>query len=88
MKKQINSVYLVAEYLKANKKSYIHDMKKKCKANNVGARVMSLRRSYDWQIDTILEGYKDGVAIWYYKVVKAKKMPEQYNLKSLNKASA
>lgn len=78
MKKQLNSTYLVAEWLKSNKKSYIHDMKRKCKANNVGARVMSLRNSFNWKIDTILEGYSNGVAVWYYKVIKAGKMPEQY----------
>jgi hypothetical protein len=78
MKKQSNSVYLVAEYLKANKKSYIHDMKRKCKANNVGARIMQLRRSFEWQIDTILEGYNGNIAIWFYKVKKAGKMPKQF----------
>jgi hypothetical protein len=77
MKKQISSVYLVAEYLKNNKKSYIHDMKKKTKSNNVGERVRQLR-SKGWSISTVLEGYKEGVAVYYYKLNTSGKMPEKY----------
>ncbi len=48
-KKRINSTYLVAEYLLKNKKkSYIHDMKKVTKCNNVGQRVLTLRRTFGW----------------------------------------
>jgi hypothetical protein len=77
MKKQKNSVWLVAEYLKKHPKSYIHDMKKVCKANNVGARIMQLRNSHNWQIETILECYKDRIAIYYYVVKKIGKMPKE-----------
>jgi hypothetical protein len=80
MKKQINSVHLVAQYLLDNKKSYIHDIKRKCKANNPMQRIKSLRDVFKWQIETKLEGYDGRIPIYYYKLKKAGKMPEKYNL--------
>ena len=78
MKKQINSVYLVAQYLSNNKKSYIHDLKRKCKANNPMQRIKSLRDVYSWQIETILEGYNGRIPVYHYKIKKVGKMPEKY----------
>lgn len=77
-KKQPNSVYLVAQYLLENKLSYIHDMKKKCKCNNVAQRIMQLRNVYGWNIATKLEGYDGRIPVYHYRVVKAGKTPNQY----------
>lgn len=76
-KKKINTMYLVAKYLIENKKCYIHNMKKVCKANNVGHRILQLRKQ-GWIISTILEGYVNGIAVYYYKLVKKNKMPIAY----------
>lgn len=78
IKKHKNSVFLVAQYLINNEKSYIHDIKRKCKANNVMDRIMSLRKTFDWKIETILEGYDGRIPIYYYKLIKQGKMPKQY----------
>jgi len=78
MKKHVNSVYLVAQYLLANKKSYICDIKKKCKANNPMSRIMSLRKSFNWHIDTIFEGWDGKCKIYHYRLKKAGKMPSQF----------
>lgn len=77
MKKKINSVVLVSQYLESNKKSYIHNMKKVCKANNVMQRVKTLRESYNWQIATIKEGVVDGKQIFYYKLIKKGASPNK-----------
>jgi len=77
MKKQISSTYLVAKYLLDNKKGQICHMKKCCKANNIGQRVMQLRKSWNWSIDTILLGYDKGVAIYEYKLIKKGMMPNE-----------
>lgn len=77
MKNKINSLYLVAQYLINNEKCYIHNMKKVTKANNVGERIRQLR-SKQWEVETILEGYKDGVAVYFYKLVNIGAMPKQY----------
>lgn len=76
-KKQINSVYLVAKHLLDNDKSYIHDIKSKCKANNPMNRVMALRRTFGWEISTVLQGYEGRIAIYYYQVEKVGKMPQK-----------
>lgn len=81
----LNSVWAVADYLLTSKKnrgnkSYIHDMKRICKSNNIGDRIMRLRNTFNWQISTILEGYKDGKSIYHYKLVKVGKMPEKHNI--------
>lgn len=78
MKKQINSTFLVADYLLKNKKkSYIHNMKKVCKCNNVAQRVSVLRKK-GWVIDTILEKYEGNIAIYFYKLVSHSSVPKQY----------
>ena len=78
-KKRISSTYLVAEYLLKNKKkSYIHDMKKVTKCNNVGQRVLTLRRTFGWEIDTIFEGYIDGVPVYHYRLINPMRIPEKY----------
>lgn len=83
--KQINSTYLVAKYLKSHKKSYIHEMKRQCEANNIGQRVLQLRNSHGWAIDTIFERYEGNRAIYYYKVLIACKMPLKFIGKSPKK---
>jgi len=75
---QNNSTYLVAKYLKSHKKSYIHDMKRVCEANNIGQRVMILRNTHGWTIDTIFERYEGSRAIYYYKVLIKGKMPDEF----------
>lgn len=93
MKKSVlNSMYLVAQYLVESKKerankSYIHNMKRVCKANNIGDRVMKLRNTYEWKIDTIKEGIKDGKVIYFYKLVKVGKMPSKFNVLNQGNAS-
>ena len=75
-KKKQSSTYLVANYLIQNKdKSYIHDMKKVTRCNNVGQRVLSLRKSFNWDIASILEGYVEGRAVWHYKLLNVGRMP-------------
>jgi hypothetical protein len=76
-KKQINTVYLVAQYLLDNDRSYIHDIKRTCKANNPMNRVMALRRTFGWEISTVLQGYEGRTAIYYYQVEKQGKMPQK-----------
>ncbi len=78
MKKQISSTYLVAKYLQDKGKGQICDMKRCCKANNIGQRVLSLRNSFNWEIATKLLGYKKGVAIYEYNLVKQGSMPKEY----------
>jgi len=79
-KKTTSSTYLVAKYLQDNpRRSYIHAMKKVCKCNNVPQRIMQLRKTFNWQIESILEGYVDGVAVYHYRLTLAAKMPEQFN---------
>jgi len=68
--KKTNSVILVSQYLIYNKKSYIHNMKRVCKANNVMQRIKTLRERYNWQIATIKEGVIDGKQIFYYTLIK------------------
>lgn len=77
-KKQINTVWLVAQHLLNNDKSYIHNLKKSCKANNPMDRVMALRRRFGWEISTVLQGYEGRIAIYYYQVEKQGKMPQKY----------
>ena len=77
-KKQINTVWLVAQHLLQNERSYIHNIKRVCKCNNPMDRVMALRRRYGWIINTILEGYNGRVAIWFYQVEKEGKMPQKF----------
>lgn len=78
MKKQISSTYLVAKYLIDNSKGKICDMKRVCKANNVGQRILSLRKTFKWKIASVLHGYEKGVAIWQYRLLKVGKMPKEY----------
>lgn len=74
---RINTVYLVAQFLKENKQTYIHDLKRTCKCNNPMARIKSLRNVYNWQIDTIKEGVVNGVAVYHYKLIKeGKEVPK------------
>jgi len=77
-KKQINTVWLVAQHLLNNDKSYVHNIKKSCKANNPMARIMALRRTFSWEISTVLQGYEGRTAIYYYQVEKQGKMPQKY----------
>lgn len=77
-KKKESSTYLVGLYLRTHSKSYIHDLKKSCKANNVPQRISALRNVYGWNIKTVSEGVKNGVAVFHYKLIKAGKMPKQY----------
>lgn len=77
MKKQISSTYLVAKYLQDKKKGQICNMKKCCKANNIGQRILQLRNSHGWKIDTILLGYHKGVAVYEYKLIKKGVMPKE-----------
>ena len=77
-KKQINTVWLVAQHLLQNERSYIHNIKRVCKCNNPMDRVMALRRRYGWVINTMLEGYNGRVAIWFYQVEKEGKMPQKF----------
>ena len=77
MKKQISSTYLVAKYLLDNKQGQICHMKRCCKANNIGQRVMQLRKSWKWDIDTVLLGYEKGVAVYEYKLIKSGMMPNE-----------
>jgi len=76
--KQINTVWLVAQHLLNNDKSYVHNLKKSCKANNPMDRVMALRRRFGWEISTVLQGYEGRTAIYYYQVEKQGKMPQKY----------
>lgn len=76
--KKINSTYLVAEYLIKNKKSYIHEMKNSCNANNIGQRVLSLRRIFKWEVDLVYEGVRNKVNVFHYKLTKKGKMPNKY----------
>lgn len=78
MKKQKSSTYLVAKYLIDNGKGKICDMKKCCKANNVGQRVLSLRNAFNWKIESKLLGYEKGVAIWEYILIEIGEMPKKY----------
>ena len=77
-KKQINTVWLVAQHLLNNDKSYIANLKRQCKANNPMDRVMALRRRFGWEISTVLQGYEGRTAIYYYQVEKQGKMPQKY----------
>lgn len=76
MKRRINATYLVAEYLKTHGKGMICDMKKKCSCNNVGDRVMKLRKIHDWEINTILLEVRDGIRIYEYQLVEIGNMPK------------
>lgn len=76
MKRKLNSTYLVAKFLISHRKSYIHDLKRVCKCNNPMQRILKLRRS-GWKIDTIFEGYKDGKAIYHYKLICSGSMPNK-----------
>lgn len=78
MSKNISTTYLVAKYLLNNEKSYIHDLKRKCKCNNPMQRILSLRNTYNWQIETVYEGRKGMVAIYHYKLIKEGLMPKQF----------
>ena len=78
MKKPTNTVYLVAKHLMDNDKSYIHDLKRRCKANNPMQRIKSLRDTFGWEISTVLQGYEGRIAIYYYQVEKQGKMPQKY----------
>lgn len=78
--KQINTVWLVAQHLLNNDKSYIHNLKKSCKANNPMQRIKSLRDTFNWEISTVLQGYEGRIAIYYYQVEKQGKMPQKYLL--------
>lgn len=77
-KKQINTVWLVAQHLLNNDKSYVHNIKRSCKSNNPMARIMALRRTFSWEISTVLQGYEGRTAIYYYQVEKQGKMPQKY----------
>ena len=77
-KQRVNSTYLVAEYLKLRGKGQICDMKRCCKANNVGQRVLQLRRNHNWEISTVLIGREKGVPIYEYIVTKIGKLPSKY----------
>lgn len=76
MKKRINATYLVAEYLKTHGKGMICHMKKVCGCNNVGDRVMKLRKIHDWEINTILLEVRDGIRIYEYQLVEVGNMPK------------
>ena len=78
MKKQISSTYLVAKYLQDKNKGQICDMKRCCKANNIGQRVLSLRNTFNWKIETKLLEYKNGVAIYEYTLIEQGSMPKKY----------
>ena len=77
-KQRINSTCLVAEYLKSNGKGQICDMKRCCKANNIGQRILQLRRNHKWEISTVLIGRDCGVAIYEYVLTNIGKMPLKY----------
>lgn len=77
-KQRINSTYLVAEYLKLRGKGQICDMKRCCNANNIGQRVLQLRKNHNWEISTVLIGRDCGVAIYEYALNKIGKMPLKY----------
>lgn len=74
---QLNTTWLVAQHLLNNDKSYIHELKRKCKCNNPMQRVKALRDTFGWRINTILEGYKGRVAIYYYQVEIQGTMPQK-----------
>ena len=78
MKKPTNTVYLVAKHLMDNDKSYIHELKRRCKANNPMQRIKVLRDTFGWEISTVLQGYECRIAIYYYQVEKIGKMPQKY----------
>lgn len=76
--KHISTMYIVAKWLQNHEKSYIHELKRHCKANNPMQRISLLRRIYGWEIATIYEGMKGRVPVYHYKVVKEGKMPKQF----------
>ena len=76
MKKKINSVWLVLQYLINHDKCYIHDMKKVCKCNNVAERIRQLRYS-NHIIDTVKEKVVDGIPVYYYRLKKQGTNPKQ-----------
>lgn len=55
MKKQ-SSIYLTAIYLKSHCKSYIHNLKKRTRANNPMQRISELRNIHGWKIKTVKDG--------------------------------
>lgn len=77
--KIISSTYLVAIYLKTHRTSKICNMKTKCNANNIGQRVLQLRK-LGWKIDTVKTGVKAGVQLFAYEVKKVGTMPTKYRL--------
>lgn len=76
--KQINTMFLVAQHLLDNDKSFICDIKRTCKSNNPMQRIKQLRDRFGWQISTVLQGYEGRVSIYYYQVEKQGKMPQQF----------